>query len=294
MRLVRRFTGTGTITFYGFRQNDRRLAFVMYRRMIRREQFVGIVTATIKLVDLFIGQVRDQLFQFRVFAKEMLTGKRATVILERLVFAVDGFFHAFAQHTQRVTGQQRIPLAAPDHLDDIPAGTAEHTFEFLNDLAVAAHRSIQSLQVAVHHENQVVELFPSGQGNTAQGFRLIHLAITQERPHLAIFPLDQLAVLQVFHEMGLVNGLDRPQSHGHGRELPEIRHQPGMRIGGQALAFHFTAEILQLILTQAPFQKRAGVNTRCGMSLIENQITTKRLIGGTKEMVEAHIVHGGR
>jgi pyruvate dehydrogenase complex dehydrogenase (E1) component len=44
--------------------------------------------------------------------------------------------------------QQLIPLAAPDDLDDVPAGTAEERLELLDDLAVAAHRAVQALQVA--------------------------------------------------------------------------------------------------------------------------------------------------
>src|SRR3546814_14141420 len=62
--------------------------------------------------------------------------------LEGLVFAVHTFFHAAAQIALFVTRQQRIPEPAPDHLDDVPTGTTEHAFEFLNNLAVAAHRAI--------------------------------------------------------------------------------------------------------------------------------------------------------
>jgi hypothetical protein len=57
-----------------------------------------------------------------------------------------------------VLGQQRIPVAAPEHLDDVPAGAAEGGFQFLDDLAVAAHRAVEALQVAVDDEDQVVEL----------------------------------------------------------------------------------------------------------------------------------------
>src|ERR1700738_239569 len=47
------------------------------------------------------------------------------------------------------------------------------------------------------------------------------------------------APLQVRHEAGLVNRHDRPQAHRHGRELPELRHQPRMRIRRKSLAIHF-------------------------------------------------------
>jgi hypothetical protein len=67
------------------------------------------------------------------------------------------------QQTIVVLGEQRVPHAAPDHLEHVPAGALEAAFEFLNDLAVAAHGAVETLQVAVDHEDQVVELLASGQ-----------------------------------------------------------------------------------------------------------------------------------
>ena len=66
-----------------------------------------------------------------------------------LVIAVDGFFHALLGAGRLVGLDQRIPVGTPDHLNDVPAGAAENRFEFLDDLAVAAYRAIQALQVAV-------------------------------------------------------------------------------------------------------------------------------------------------
>ena len=57
------------------------------------------------------------------------------------------------QHAVVVLGQQRVPIAAPDHLNDIPASPAEHRFEFLDNLAIAAHRAIQALQITVDDKN---------------------------------------------------------------------------------------------------------------------------------------------
>jgi hypothetical protein len=54
-------------------------------------------------------------------------------------------------------GEQRSQCG-PRSLDDVPAGAAEDAFEFLDDLAVAAHRAVEALQVAVDDEDQVVEL----------------------------------------------------------------------------------------------------------------------------------------
>ena len=92
----------------------------------------------------------------------------------------------FCSRPLGVLGEQRIPQAAPDHLDDVPAGAAEHAFQFLDDLAVAAHRAVEALQVAVDHEDQVVELLAPGQGDRAQRFRLVGLAVAEEAPDLAL------------------------------------------------------------------------------------------------------------
>ena len=54
------------------------------------------------------------------------------------------------------------------HFDDVPARAAENGFEFLNDLAVATHRTVETLQVAVDDEDQVVELLARGQRDGAE------------------------------------------------------------------------------------------------------------------------------
>ena len=111
--------------------------------------------------------------------------ERAVLRLERLELAVNAFVEALHQQALGIAREQRIPVAAPDHLDDVPAGAAKIGFEFLNDFAVAAHRTVEPLQVAVDDENQVVELFAACQCNRAQRLGLIHFAVAHECPHLA-------------------------------------------------------------------------------------------------------------
>ena len=65
--------------------------------------------------------------------------------------------HQIDQGAVGIGLQQGIPLAAPHHLDHVPAGTPEERLQFLNDLAVAAHRPVEALQIAIHHEGQVVQ-----------------------------------------------------------------------------------------------------------------------------------------
>src|SRR5262245_48768890 len=74
-----------------------------------------------------------------------------------LVFSIDDFAHASYQDAVMVFGQQWVPIAAPDHLDDVPTGAAEHRLEFLDNLAVATYRAIQALQIAVDDKNQIIQ-----------------------------------------------------------------------------------------------------------------------------------------
>src|SRR5699024_11743770 len=76
--------------------------------------------------------------------------------------------------------QQGVPLPAPDHLDDVPAGAPERGFQLLDDLAVAAHRAVQALQVAVDHEGEVVQLLPGGEVRQPAGLRQIGRASCRE------------------------------------------------------------------------------------------------------------------
>src|SRR5205085_1068919 len=118
------------------------------------------------------------------------------------------------------------------HLDDVPADAAELRLQLLHDLAVAAHRAVEALQVAVDNENQVVELLATGQLDGAERLRLVALAVTEEGPDVLRVRLLQAAVLQVAVEARLVDRQDRTEAHADGREAPELRHQPGVRVGG--------------------------------------------------------------
>ena len=85
-------------------------------------------------------------------------------------------------------------LRAPDHLDDVPAGAAEGRLELLDDLAVAADRTVEALQVAVDDEDQVVELLAGGQRERAEGLGLVALAVAEEAPHPALAGVVDAAV----------------------------------------------------------------------------------------------------
>jgi hypothetical protein len=148
---------------------------------------VRIVAAPVQPPDVLVGQVADHLLQFGYLAEEMLAGVRAALGLEVLIFAVHALFHEFQQQPFLVGGEQRIPVRAPEHLDHVPAGAAKIAFQLLNDLAVAAHRAVQPLQVAVDDEDQIVQILAGGQRDRAQRFRLVHFAVAAEAPHFAAF-----------------------------------------------------------------------------------------------------------
>ena len=79
----------------------------------------------------------------------------ATLDGEALVFAVDGGVELVEQDSVHVGADQFVPFRPPDHLDHVPAGASEHAFQFLDDLAVTANRSVESLEVAVDDPDEV-------------------------------------------------------------------------------------------------------------------------------------------
>src|SRR5205807_9701380 len=124
-----------------------------------------------------------------------------------------------------------------------PAGAAKIAFELLDDLAVAAHGTVEALQVAIDDEDQVVELFARRHADRAHRFGLVHFAVAHERPDFAAFGRGEAAILQIFHEPRLVDRHQRPKAHRYRRELPEFGHQPWMRIRRNALAIDFLAKV---------------------------------------------------
>ncbi len=114
-----------------------------------------------------------------------------------LEFAVDDFAHPLDQQAVLVFGQQRVPVVAPDHLDHVPAGAAEDAFQLLDDLAVAADRPVEPLQVAIDDEDQIVEFFAAAQRDGAQRFRLVGFAVAQKRPDVRAGGVFDSAILQI-------------------------------------------------------------------------------------------------
>ena len=246
----------------GLGQDHGRLALVVHRGVIGGIDLVRVVAAAVELPDFLVAHVRDQRLQLLVLAEEVLPGIGAALGLERLVLAVDRLVHPPAQQAGLVALEQGVPERAPDHLDHVPAGAPEVGLELLDDLAVAAHRPVEPLQVAVDHEDQVVELLARRQRDRAQALRLVHLAVAAEHPDLAALGLHDAAIVQILHEAGLVDAHERPEAHRDGRELPEVRHQPGVRVGGQALAAGLLAEVVELAAPRSGPRDRPARRSR--------------------------------
>src|SRR5262249_23556773 len=191
-------------------------------------------------------------------------------------------------------GDQRIPLAAPQHLDDVPARAAENALELLNDLAIAADWPVEALQIAVDDEDQIVQLLAPGERNGSEGFRLVRLSIAEKGPDLARRRVRMSTEVEIFQKPSLIDGHQRPKTHRHGRKLPELRHQPRVRIGGQALAVDLLSEIQELVLSEAALEKGSRVNARRGVSLNVNEITAVMRRWRMPEMHEADVVERSR
>src|SRR5207237_3495568 len=102
--------------------------------------------------------------------------------------------------------------------------------------------------------------------------------------------LRRAGVLEVAQEARLEDGHDRAEAHADGGELPEVRHQPRMRIAGEALALDLLAEMVQLVFAQAALEERARVEPRRGVALHVDEIAAVALGGRVPEMIEADVV----
>jgi hypothetical protein len=221
------------IALHGLGQDDGRLAGMGDGRGVGGVQLARVVAAAAQAVDVGVRQIRDQRRQFGVLRRSARgcrrrrwpnrsgTGRRLSA-------------RTRAAARRHIAGEQQVPVRAPQHLDHVPAGAGEQGFELIDDAAVAAHRAVQALQIAVDDEGQIVEALAGGQTQRADRLRLVHLAVAEEAPDAALAAVAQAAVVQIAQEARLVDRIDPAQAHRAGGELPEARHQPGMRIRAQA------------------------------------------------------------
>ena len=256
-----------------------------------------VVAAALEGGELIVAQMGDHLLEFRC-VEELLPDETRVALLGGvgvfLIFAVRHLEHPAGEGPACVAGEKLIPFRAPDALHDVPAGALEDALEFLDDLAVAAHRAVEALQVAVDDEDQVVELFPGGNADTAERFGFVALAVAEVGPDVRAVRLGQAPAFQVAGVAGLIDRHDRANAHAHGRILPEVGHQPGVRIAGQpAAGLQFPAEVRELLLVQPALDKGPGVRPGGGVSLEVDDVAVRVVGPAAEEVVEADFVQRG-
>ena len=128
---------------------------------------------------LVVGQVLDHRSRPGVGAEEVLPGVGPALHRVLLELAVEGGVHAVDQHAVDVGGQHVVPPGAPDDLDHVPARAPEHRLQLLDDLAVAPHRPVEALQVAVDDEDRGCRGPPGPRGT---GRRVSRARRTRRRP----------------------------------------------------------------------------------------------------------------
>ena len=281
------------VALLGVRQDDGGLTVMAGRRCIRRMNLHQIVPAALQAVDLLVGHPLRQPRQFFVLAEEVVAVETAVLGGKGLHLAVDGVGKRAGQRAAAVAGEQPVPVAAPDQLDDIPAGAGEKPFQFVDDAAIAAHRAVQALQVAVDDPHQVVQALARGERQRAHRFGLVHFAVAEDTPHLALRAVLQLAVGEVAHEPRVIDRTDRTDPHRPGGKLPEVGHQPRMRIARQpARAGRGRGEFLpvvhQVALGQPAFEEGTGVDPRRAVRLEEHQVAALPVVGCREEVIETY------
>ena len=224
-----------SVALDGLDEDDGGFALGVHGLLVGGEDLVVVVAAALEVPDVVIGQMVDEPLRRGGPTEEVVADEAAGFGLEGLVVPVEGLVHDLHEVAGAVLGQQVVPFAAPQHLDDVPAGAGECGFELLDDLSVSAHGSVEALEVAVDDEGEVVQPFVRGQLQGAARFGFVHLAVAEERPHSLVRGVGDAAVVQVAVHLRLVDRVDRTQTHRHGRELPEFRHQPRVRIRAQSV-----------------------------------------------------------
>ncbi len=278
----------------GLRQDHRRRADVLRRRLVGGVDLAVVVAATAELEDVVVAQVLDDPAEPRVGPEEVVpdvVAARDRVLLE---LPVEGLVHLLDEDAVDVAGQELVPLATPHDLDHVPAGAAEQALELLDDLAVAPDGAVEPLEVAVDDEGEVVEPVAGGERDAGDRLGLVHLAVAEEGPHALLARVADAAVGEVPVEPRLVDGRQRPEAHRDRRELPEVGHQPGMRVRAQALAFDLAPEVVELVLRQAALEEGPRVDPGRRVALEEDLVAAARVVLALEEVVEPDLVQGRR
>jgi hypothetical protein len=141
-------------------------------------------------------------------------------------------------------------------------------------------------RIAVDDEHEVVEPLARREREPRERLGLVHLAVADERPHLAGARVGESAVLQVAHEARLVDRRERPESHRSRREMPEIRHEPRMGSTTRAPAARLTAIVIEVRFGKPSFEIGARVDAGRRMRLEVDEVARRPR---AEEMIEADL-----
>ncbi len=280
-------------TLDGLDEDRGRAPLRLGRHLVGRVELAVVVPAAAETHELLVAEVGDQLAELGIRAEEVFADVGARLDGVALPVAVERLLHLADQKPADVLGEQLVPLAAPEHLDDVPTGTAEARLELLHDLAVAAHRPIESLQIAVDDEDQVVEAFAAREREGAKRLRFVGLAVAEERPDPLFARVGEAAGCEVAQEARLVQRVQRPESHRDRRVLPELGHQARMGVAREATATNFAPESLEVGVVQPALEEGAGVHAGRGVALEVDQVAAAAVVLPAEEVVEANLIEAG-
>ena len=157
---------------------------------------------------------------------------------------------------------------------------------------------VEPLQVAVDDERQVVQTLESRDVNQPSGLRLIHLAVTEERPDVLVRRVGEASGGQVTVEPGLHDRVHGAEPHRDRGELPEVRHQPRVRVARQPVARatvrELLAEAVEPIFGQSPLEVGPGVDPGRRVPLDEHLVAAARVVLAAEEVVEPDLVERRR
>ena len=281
-------------SLHGLGENDGGLSHLFRRQLVGRIELAVVVAAARQGLEVLVGEVLDEAAQSGVGAEEVLPDVRARLDGVLLELAVGRGVHLVEKNAVEVAGQELVPLRSPDDLDHVPARTAEGGFGFLDDLAVAAYRAVEALQVAVDDEDQVVEVLPARHPESTDGLDLVEFAVPEEGPDAVGAGVDDLPLEEIARRMGLVDGAQGPEAHRHGGVLPELGEEAGVGVAGEPLARHLLAEVVELVLAEAPFDVGTGVDPGGAVPLEVDEVPEPPVGLPPEEVVEAHLVQRGR
>ena len=247
----------------GSNQHDGRFTLVGRSLCVGGMELGEVVTADVgaKCLEVVVGEVGNESGE-PVGVEQFLADGGTVGGHDALLIAIHQTVEAGGQQALRITSEKVVPRTAPEHLDDVPAGTSEAAFQFLDDLGISTDRTVEALQVAVHRHHDVVETFAAGEGELGERLGFIGLAVAHRVPNSGSRRRCETTVLKVAIESSLVDGRHGAKAHADGGELPEVGHQARMWVAGEALSADLLTEFFNVFMGQSTLKPSPGVNAR--------------------------------